>query len=295
MNNTRHCSVIIKETPAVLSWDDEIHLRHHMHFEDIPATLTSVHMNMISIVINGQKEITSGECTTTVTAGAGFSLKKGTYRIAEKVVDPAVGYDEITILFSDEWLRAQAGNIFACTSLAQPDEPEQNIPGVALLPADDLTAALTLQLKACITGNADPERKRFLLPAKITELFQILISAPEGHLLEKQLRSIDSFFSPDLVLLMQNHYKENMSLEQYASLAYCSLSTFKRKFQQTFKMNPGKWIMQRRLETAYELLQSSEKNVTEIAYEVGFETPAHFIASFKQKYSSTPKQLQQRF
>jgi AraC family transcriptional regulator, exoenzyme S synthesis regulatory protein ExsA len=77
MNDIRQCSVIIKETPAVLSWDDEIHLMHHTHFEDIRATLTSVHMNMISIAINGQKEITRGECTTTVTAGAGFSMKKG--------------------------------------------------------------------------------------------------------------------------------------------------------------------------------------------------------------------------
>lgn len=63
---------------------------------------------------------------------------------------------------------------------------------------------------------------------------------------------------------------------------------------QTFKTNPGKWIMQRRLEESYELLKKSEKNVTEIAYEVGFETPAHFIASFKQKYRNTPKQLQKQ-
>lgn len=97
------------------------------------------------------------------------------------------------------------------------------------------------------------------------------------------------------MLLMQTNYKENISLEQYASLANCSLSTFKRKFQQTFHMNPGKWIMQRRLETAYELLQISEKNITEIAYEVGFETPSHFIASFKQRYRHTPKQVQQQF
>jgi AraC-like DNA-binding protein len=51
--------------------------------------------------------------------------------------------------------------------------------------------------------------------------------------------------------------------------------------------------MQRRLEEAYQLLRS-DKNITEIAYEVGFETPAHFIASFKEKYGGTPKQLQQR-
>lgn len=77
-----------------------------------------------------------------------------------------------------------------------PDELVQPISGVALLPADDLMSALTLQLKACITGNADPQRKRFLLPAKITELFQILISAPEGHHLERQLRHLDSYISP---------------------------------------------------------------------------------------------------
>ncbi|QMW04947.1 helix-turn-helix transcriptional regulator [Spirosoma foliorum] len=295
MTNTRNCSVMIKESPAVLSWDEEIYLMHHRHHQEINPTHTIVHMNMISIVINGEKEIVEGNCQMVVPAGSGFFMKKGAYGIAEKVDDRTGAYEEITILFSEAWLRAQAGSIFACTSVVPPDELAQPTAGVALLPADDLMSALTLQLKACITGNADPERKRFLLPAKITELFQILISAPEGHHLERQLRSLDSYISPDLMVLMQNNYKENISLEQYASLANCSLSTFKRKFQQTFKMNPGKWIMQRRLETAYELLQGSEKNITEIAYEVGFETPSHFIASFKQKYRNTPKQVQQRF
>lgn len=111
MKNARHCSVIIKENPAVLSWDDEIHLMHHTHFGDIPATLTNVHMNMISIILNGQKEITSGECTTTVTAGAGFSMKKGTYLIAEKVVDPAVK------LHTGSWKRRRRGTWAHCRML----------------------------------------------------------------------------------------------------------------------------------------------------------------------------------
>jgi len=142
--------------------------------------------------------------------------------------------------------------------------------------------------------DADRQRLSALLPIKIRELFHVLITATGGHHFEMQLRNLDRHLNPDLVLLMEIHYRENISLEQYAFLANCSLSTFKRRFQETFKMNPGKWIMQRRLEEAYELLGNSDKNVSQIAYEIGFETPAHFIASFKQKYRDTPKQVKQK-
>ncbi len=152
---------------------------------------------------------------------------------------------------------------------------------------------MTSPLLSCFTMDADPERLKSFLPVKIRELLQVLVSGPGGRHFETQLRSLDTFVDPDLMLLMQSHFKENISLEQYAFLSNCSLSTFKRRFNQTFRLNPGKWIMQRRLEEAYQLLRS-EMNITQIAYEVGFETSVHFIASFRERYGETPKRLQQK-
>ncbi|MBZ4037497.1 AraC family transcriptional regulator [Flavobacterium sp. 17A] len=288
-----NCNVIIKESPDVLSWNEDIYLFHYKQKEEIKRANMCVHMNLVSVVLEGTKEILDHGSKIIVPAGSGYFMKRGSYLVTDKVDDPEKGYESIIIFFSDKWLHSQVDSVLGNINEALSANFSPCSSDMALLHADELMCALITQLKTCLTLTTDPKRLDAILPLKIRELFQILISAPEGHHFEAQLRSLDTHLNPDLVQLMQSHYKENISLEQYAFLANCSLSTFKRKFSQTFKMNPGKWIMERRLEEAYNLLRS-EMNVTEIAYEVGFETPAHFIASFKQKYRNTPKQLQQK-
>ncbi|WP_433810958.1 helix-turn-helix transcriptional regulator [Flavobacterium johnsoniae] len=288
-----NCNTIIKESPDVLSWNEDIHLFHYRQKEEIKRANMCVHMNLVSVVLEGTKEILDHGSKIIVPEGSGYFMKRGSYLVTDKVDDPDKGYESIIIFFSDEWLRSQVDNVLGNINKAISGKFSPCRSDMALLPADELMYALITQLKTCLTLKTDPKRLESILPLKIRELFQILISAPEGHHFEAQLRSLDTHLNPDLMQLMQSHYKENISMEQYAFLANCSLSTFKRKFSQTFKMNPGKWIMERRLEEAYNLLRS-EMNITEIAYEVGFETPAHFIASFKQKYRNTPKQLQQK-
>lgn len=293
MNNL-NCSKMIKKNPKVLSWNDDIHIMHYQTRQEIITGNMCVHMNMISIVLHGTKEILGCGMKKTVSAGSGFFMKKGSYLVSDKIEDEKTGYESIIIFFSDSWLQSQMDTVFDCKNTAETPVEDCLNNDIALLEEDELTNSVINQIKSYFLLNQDKERLQVLLPFKIRELFQVLISAPHGYHFEKRLRSLDHHHHSDLVLLMQSNYKENISLEQYAFLSNCSLSTFKRKFMQTFKTNPGKWIMQRRLEESYELLKSSEKNISEIAYEVGFETPAHFIASFKQKYNNTPKQVQQQ-
>jgi len=293
MMNDLNCSEIIKDNPDVLSWNKDVFVMYYRQLQEIKMANMCVHMNLIGIVVHGTKEILDHGSKMIVPAGSGYFMKKGSYLVTDKVGDPVRGHESIIILFSDTWLRSQVESILVCSNGAMADNVNQARVDMAFLPHDDLMTILTAQLISCFKADADPERLKSFLPVKVRELLQTLISGPGGYHFEMQLRSLDTHLDPDLMLLMQSHYKENISLEQYAFLANCSLSTFKRRFNQTFKMNPGKWIMQRRLEEAYQLLRSG-MNITEIAYEVGFETPAHFIASFRAKYGTTPKQLQQK-
>jgi AraC family transcriptional regulator, exoenzyme S synthesis regulatory protein ExsA len=75
-------------------------------------------------------------------------------------------------------------------------------------------------------------------------------------------------------------------------MAGCSVSTFKRKFEQLYQSTPGKWIQTRRLEESYHLIHTTDKTISEICFEVGFENPSHFIQTFKTRFGITPKQLQ---
>jgi len=68
-----------------------------------------------------------------------------------------------------------------------------------------------------------------------------------------------------------------------------SLSTFKRRFRDMTGQSPATWIRQRRLERARLLLQTTDRSVTDVALEVGFASPSHFVHMFHRRFRSTPQ------
>jgi AraC-like DNA-binding protein len=78
-------------------------------------------------------------------------------------------------------------------------------------------------------------------------------------------------------------------MSELARLSGRSLSAFKRDFEEHFRMSPGQWIRRKRLEHAHLLLRNTEKNVSEVSMEIGYESVSHFIKAYKLQYGFTPK------
>ena len=70
-----------------------------------------------------------------------------------------------------------------------------------------------------------------------------------------------------------------------------SLAAFKRDFQQFSPLSPGRWVTQKRLEVAHDLLSSTQLSATDVAYKVGFKNISHFSTAFKHRYGVAPTQL----
>jgi AraC-like DNA-binding protein len=87
---------------------------------------------------------------------------------------------------------------------------------------------------------------------------------------------------------MEANFRFNLSLEEYARLCHRSLSSFKRDFQANFQEAPGKWLLRKRLEYSAALLRTTRMNVTEIAFESGFEDVSHFSRVFKDRFQVSP-------
>jgi AraC-like DNA-binding protein len=138
------------------------------------------------------------------------------------------------------------------------------------------------------------ESSEILFESKLLELLWLLNL--------KAKTNFDRFVSPYLIpkrsfldAVINKYYKENLSVEQLASLAGFSVSTFKRKFDEAYKCSPKRWIQEKRLNEAKTLLEFSDRSISEIGYEVGFENISHFIQSFKIKFGITPKALKESF
>jgi AraC-like DNA-binding protein len=62
-----------------------------------------------------------------------------------------------------------------------------------------------------------------------------------------------------------------------------SKRTMSRRFNSELETNPGKWIQQKRLETARALLEGTKLGVSEICYRIGYQD----VASFSRLFSKT--------
>ncbi len=82
----------------------------------------------------------------------------------------------------------------------------------------------------------------------------------------------------------------NLSNAQFARLAQRSLASFNREFRTYYNITPGKWLTRKRLEYAKLLLDTSKRNISEKAYDSGFENISHFSRVFKEKYGYSPRQ-----
>jgi len=64
----------------------------------------------------------------------------------------------------------------------------------------------------------------------------------------------------------------------------------KEGFKKYFGKTISQFILDTKLEMGKEKLDLKVKQVQEIAYDLGYENPSHFIEAFKKKYGITPKQ-----
>jgi AraC family transcriptional regulator, exoenzyme S synthesis regulatory protein ExsA len=90
---------------------------------------------------------------------------------------------------------------------------------------------------------------------------------------------------------VETYAYSNLKLEEIAFLCNMSLSTFKRHFIDEFKIAPGKWLQQKRLIKAKEILQTGKLKPSEIYADFGYQSLSNFSAAFKNQFGNSPNQI----
>jgi len=151
------------------------------------------------------------------------------------------------------------------------------------------TPLLTLYFQNMLYHFGSKEKPvNTLLELKFKELLISLLTSNENKLLARYFTTLSSNNLPPLPYIMEQNYCYNLSLEEFAKLCHRSLSSFKRDFQNHYSTTPGKWLLSKRLEHAAVLLLNEAVNVSQVAYESGFEDTSHFGRTFKDKFGKTP-------
>lgn len=90
---------------------------------------------------------------------------------------------------------------------------------------------------------------------------------------------------------IQEHYMEEVSLEQLAGSANISKSECLRCFRETLQTTPYRYLMDYRLSVAAKYLRESDEPICVIAQRCGFNQQSHFGKCFREKMGCTPAQF----
>jgi AraC family transcriptional regulator len=106
---------------------------------------------------------------------------------------------------------------------------------------------------------------------------------PKGRMGARALRLIDQYIDA--------HLGSDMRIADIAALAGMSRFHFARSFRATVGNTPHQYVLQRRLERARTLLQTTSLAVRDIAVTTGFADQSHLTRLVKQRFGVTPGTL----
>lgn len=238
------------------------------------------HHNYIVYVVEGRKVWHTAHGDYELIPGACVFVRKGA-AILEQFFDGT--FCLIMFFLPDDFicdvLRSKAIPLY---------QPEKKYEPVIPLHTDQSVKAFFQSMLSLFDNSREPDPS--LIEIKFRELVLTLAdNLYNAELLAYFCSLLQEPKAVSLQILMEDNYCFNLKLEEFAQLSNRSLSTFKRDFQKQFGCSPGKWLLQKRLDHALNLLTNTDKTVNETAFESGFENRSHFSRAFHHRFGITPR------
>ena len=88
---------------------------------------------------------------------------------------------------------------------------------------------------------------------------------------------------------MDRAYAQPLDVPALARIAHVSEAHFTRTFRAAFGESPHRYLQRRRVERAMFLLRETGHSVTDICFEVGFQSPGTFSRTFRDIVGRSPR------
>lgn len=229
---------------------------------------------------------------------------KESFSTAYQVLTAANGQQAISLaqkhipdLILSDWLMPEMDGTELCRAI-RTNEKTSHIPFLLLTSR----SANQSQIIAFDTGIDDYMTKPFhlsILETKIKSLIQnrqLLREKWSKRVLasptEIQLPPMEEQFIKKAVSIIESHIDDaHFDSEQLEEAMNLSRMQFYRKLKGILNLSGTEFIRQVRLKRALQLLESGHYNVSEVAWQVGFNDPAYFSRCFKKEFGKAPQEF----
>lgn len=254
-------------------------------YYDCPQAVKRVdiftNFNILSFVIKGKKLLHRPGKSWLLEEGNCYFFKKGAFN-QELYLDE--GWRSMNLYIPDSYLRPLIKDYYKYykgkSLISHPSDY------IFELEVNEMTGDFRQVMLSSFTQQ--PPADEELLEERFRELVYSLLSDKRNHALVSYLNNLADRQKTSLFEVMETNYMYNLSLQEYAKIANRSLATFKREFKSLFYTTPSKWLINKRLEYAQLMLNTTKKNINDIMMECGFENSSHFSRVFKDKFGASP-------
>ncbi len=134
-------------------------------------------------------------------------------------------------------------------------------------------------------------------PFKKAELIISIELALNNHRLKKIdpkrneeiITSEAPFRIRETISYINDHIEDKLEVTHLASIAGIDVAHYSRLFKRYVGISPYQYILHRKIERAEALLTVSNYKISDIAYELGFQSHANFTAAFHKINGNTPE------
>ena len=238
--------------------------------------------HVLVYICSGEFEIDEKDKITCLHKGDSAFIRKDFSVLLKKQPFNGEQFKGIFLTFSRKFIR----KFYATLDKSKfPQNVERNSVSLCKLPSSrpDI-ASLFESMKPYFDADIQPSEE--ILSMKMTEGMYVLLNTDKS--LYASLFDIVDPWKIDILQFMERNFMNDLTLEEIANYTGRSLSTFKRDFKKQSDLSPEKWIVQRRLTEAHDLLSKGEEQVSKVCFKVGFKNLSHFSRIYKQAYGIAP-------
>ena len=248
---------------------------------DVVKSKVNLSMNMFSFLQVGKKQVHFADTSIAVNKEQSLLLKKGNWLWTELLDMEAIYYCKL-FFFSEKKLR---DFLKKYTNNSKPYQEE--IPYFVIENDAYITSFISSLSSTTFTNQSFSDA---LLVLKFEEIMLYLLNK-YGSKFEYYLHSLISKEVSPFKKIVESNVHSNLKLEEIAFLCNMSLSTFKRHFTTEYHTAPGKWLKDKRLQKAKELLEGGDLKASDIYLDIGYNNLSNFSVAFKNKFGISPTDI----